>query len=273
MDSELGKKSEYQATYTPSLLFPIPRQQKRDEIGIVAGPLPFTGHDVWNAYEISWLNTKGKPLVAIGTFTFPCTSACIVESKSFKLYLNSFNNTNYSSKGEVHEALVADLSAACGAPVHVELNLLQDLQTSTLGASFAGSSLDDLDVAIDDYTVEPSVLKVSEDPTTVQECLHSNLLKSNCLVTGQPDWGSISIEYTGRRIVHETLLKYIISFRNHEEFHEQCVERVFTDVIRHCQPEELTVEARYTRRGGLDISPLRSTKASPAMQFQRLVRQ
>lgn len=271
--SELGQKSEYRAHYDPKLIFPILRQLKRDELDVSSSALPFSGHDVWKAYELSWLNNKGKPLVAIGTFTFPCSSTHIIESKSFKLYLNSFNNSKFACKGDVVKALCEDLSAGCGAECEVQVDLLSELETHRQApARFDGVSLDELDISVDAYTVDPGLLAVDAGPE-VDEVLHSDLLKSNCLVTSQPDWGSLQITYTGQRLSHEGLLKYIISFRNHEEFHEQCVERVFTDIMKRCQPQHLTVEARYTRRGGLDISPKRSTEAAPSRAFARLARQ
>lgn len=275
-DSELGKATTYEALYNPKLLFPIPRQGKRDEIDILPGTLPFGGHDVWNAYEMSWLTPKGKPEVAIGVFTVPCTSPNIVESKSFKLYLNSLNNTRYGSKDEVQKALAADLSSAAGGPVIVKLDMLHELAAAgpvPIGGGFEGTSLDVLDVECTDYTVNPALLQLDADPRPVTESVCSDLLKSNCLVTGQPDWGSVGITYTGRRMDHSALLRYLVSFRDHNEFHEQCVERIFTDIMKHCKPDHLTVEARYTRRGGLDINPLRSTVREPLDSFHRLVRQ
>jgi 7-cyano-7-deazaguanine reductase len=269
-ESPLGKTSRYVALYQKDLLFPIPRLVKRNEIH-VPHILPFTGGDIWNGFEISWLNLQGKPLVAVGKFIFPCTSPNIVESKSFKLYLNSFNNTNFAILNEVSALMTADLSAAAGAPVSVKLVECGHFVTEELQA-FTGVSLDTQDVVCDTYIVQPEYLTVSKNEI-VDEILVSDLLKSNCLVTGQPDWGSVKIHYQGARIDHAGLLKYIVSFRNHNEFHEQCVERIFMDIMRRCQPEVLTVEARYTRRGGLDINPYRSTDASFKPKNIRLCRQ
>ncbi len=250
----LGKQSSYIAIYQPDLLFPIPRQGKRDEIG-VTGALPFQGGDFWNAFEISWLNSKGKPQVAMAEFLIPCESPNIIESKSFKLYLNSFNNTAFESFSIVATTLKRDLSQAAGADVIVKLMPLTQAQEH-ISAHFSGICLDELDISCDTYTTEPAFL--TTENSTVTETVYSDLLKSNCLVTGQPDWGSVQITYTGKKINHEGLLRYLVSFRNHNEFHEQCVERIFMDISRQCAPEKLLVYARYTRRGGLDINPYRA---------------
>lgn len=255
-NAPLGKKSAYISEYQPDLLFPIPRQLKRDEINI-HGELPFVGADIWNGYEISWLNNKGKPQVAIGEFIVPCTSPNLIESKSFKLYLNSFNNSKFESIEVVSNIMQQDLSQAAGAQVSVKLFLLNKAST-TLQSHFEGICLDTLDITCDTYTTNPAFLTTENQIVT--ETLYSDLLKSNCLVTRQPDWGSVMISYSGKKISHEGLLKYIISFRNHDEFHEQCVERIFVDIMQYCAPETLTVYARYTRRGGLDINPWRGTE-------------
>lgn len=255
--SPLGKKSTYISHYQCDLLFPIARKIKREEIQVPA-MLPFKGCDVWNAYELSWLNTKGKPIVALGEFIFPCDSLNLIESKSFKLYLNSFNSTTFSSSDDVAGTMQRDLSEAAGAPVKVNIVLVDQFSQNEM-QTLKGISLDRLDIECDTYIVEPKFLRLEEG--IVSEMVYSNLLKSNCLVTGQPDWGSVQIDYSGRKINHEGLLKYIISFRDHNEFHEQCVERIFMDIMNFCSPEKLTVQARYTRRGGLDINPCRSTEA------------
>ncbi len=253
-DAPLGKTSDYITQYDPTLLFPIPRQLKRDEINIT-GELPFLGEDIWTAYELSWLNAKGKPVVSLAEFRFPCTTPNLVESKSFKLYLNSLNQTRFDSETHVLTTLQNDLSDASGGDVLVELIHINDTITTE---RLSGTLIDDLDIDVNTYQLTPGLLSVSD--TTVEETLSSNLLKSNCLVTGQPDWASVTIEYKGPRIDREGLLKYIISFREHNEFHEQCVERMFMDITEHCKPTELSVYARYTRRGGLDINPFRSTQ-------------
>jgi 7-cyano-7-deazaguanine reductase len=254
--SPLGKQSAYQTQYDPSLLFPIARQGKRDELGI-SGTLPFFGVDIWNAYEISWLNLRGKPQVAIASITVPADSANIIESKSFKLYLNSFNQTKLASVDALLELLRADLSAGFGAPVQIKL-ITQEAFGNAKIIEMDGILLDRLDIEIDQYTPDPTQLAADQQQPPVEEVLISHLLKSNCLVTGQPDWGSVQIHYVGAQINQENLLRYLIGFREHNEFHEQCVERIFIDVMRQCKPQKLSVYARYTRRGGLDINPWRS---------------
>lgn len=266
--SPLGKKMTYTSQYQRELLFPIPREVQRAEIGI-SNQLPFKGFDIWNAYELSWLNEKGKPIVALGEFRFPCESPNLIESKSFKLYLNSFNNTRFASTAAVGAILQCDLSEASGDDVDVDLIMVHD--NHSIIPSFSGICLDQQDIECDTYLVDPSFLKTESDVTT--ETVYSDLLKSNCLVTGQPDWGSVLIDYTGPKINHEGLLQYIVSFRDHHEFHEQCVERIFMDILRECRPEKLTVIARYTRRGGLDINPFRSTESNTLKQNTRLSRQ
>jgi len=267
----LGKTTVYKAEYDPQLLCPFPRQVKRDVIGVI-GALPFDGYDIWNAFELSWLNAKGKPIVAMGEFHIPCESPNLIESKSFKLYLNSFNQTRCADFDEVEARMVADLSRAAGAPVRVRL-LDSDTFVTEQIATLPGECIDGLDITVDDYSLDPSLLENSTDPEQlVTEELHSHLLKSNCLVTSQPDWGSVLIRYRGPRIEREALLRYLISFRQHNEFHEQCVERIFVDLMRYCRPEQLTVYARYTRRGGLDINPFRSNFESRIPNL-RLARQ
>lgn len=269
--SPLGKTSSYIDEYDASLLFPISRLEKRLELGI-DGQLPFQGVDIWNAYELSWLNNKGKPVVALAEFFIPVGSPNLVESKSFKLYLNSFNQTKFDSLQAVQNRLEADLTAAAGSDVHVTVVYLHQAGSSADIGAFDAVCIDELDVDIEHYSTQPNMLKASADQI-VSEKLVSHLLKSNCLVTGQPDWGSVIIEYTGAKIDHEALLKYLISFRQHNEFHEQCVERIFTDLMAHCQCETLTVYARYTRRGGLDINPFRTNVEGAQPENVRLVRQ
>ncbi|MFZ6862192.1 NADPH-dependent 7-cyano-7-deazaguanine reductase QueF [Undibacterium sp. Ji67W] len=254
--SLLGKAATYKAEYDASLLFPIPRSEKRAEIGVVSH-LPFFGVDIWNAYEVSWLNQRGKPQVAIATVTVPAESANIIESKSFKLYLNSFNQTRLASPEALTDLLKKDLSAAVGASVHVSLCLSENFNHLKM-QELEGHLLDRLDIEVDAYTPNPALLRANHDEAPVEETLLSHLLKSNCLVTGQPDWGSVQIRYVGSQIDQESLLRYLIGFRNHNEFHEQCVERIFVDIMQHCKPQKLAVYARYTRRGGLDINPWRS---------------
>ena len=262
-NSELGKSSAYADQYDASLLFPIPRLAKRLDIGVGDAP-PFFGADLWTAFEVSWLNLRGKPQVALAHFTVPCETPNIVESKSFKLYLNSLNNSRFPDAAEVQARLRTDISeaawrgAARPATVGVRL-LLPDAFDMQEVAEFDGLSLDRLDVECTRYTPAPDLLSADFDGAPVTEVLTSNLLKSNCLVTGQPDWGSVRISYSGPQINQEGLLHYLVSFRNHHEFHEQCVERIFMDIWSRCKPVKLTVYARYTRRGGLDISPFRTS--------------
>ncbi|AUD78322.1 NADPH-dependent 7-cyano-7-deazaguanine reductase QueF [Kangiella profundi] len=267
----LGKQVEYPSQYQPELLFPVARQLKRDEINI-QGQLPFHGTDIWNAYELSWLNSKGKPQVAIAVFEFDCASTNIIESKSFKLYLNSLNQTRFTDWPTVEKTLTEDLSKAAGATVSVKLYEVEAYNQSVPVNEWQGILLDEQDIEVNSYQYDPELLEVDSEEET-SESLYSHLLKSNCLITSQPDWASILIEYKGPKINHESLLKYLISFRNHNEFHEQCVERVFTDILRHCKPSELTVYARYTRRGGLDINPWRSNVKAKLCSNQRHSRQ
>lgn len=254
--SPLGKPATYQGEYAPQLLFPIARAPKREELGI-QGSLPFFGVDIWNAYEVSWLNLRGKPQVAIARFTVPADTPHIVESKSFKLYLNSFNQTRVESPEALVALLQADLSDAFGASVHVQLTLPDAFGSLQMG-ELDGLLLDRLDIEVNEYKPNPALLRANHDEAIVEETLVSHLLKSNCLVTGQPDWGSVQIRYVGAQIDQEGLLQYLIGFRDHDEFHEQCVERIFVDILRACRPQKLSVYARYTRRGGLDINPWRS---------------
>ena len=261
--SLLGKPAPYVDQYDASLLFPLSRAPKRDELGL-AGPLPFFGADLWTAFELSWLTPRGKPQVAIAHVTVPCETPNIVESKSFKLYLNSFSNSQVASADAVRDRIRADVSEAAwrGAPAQASVGvklLLPDQFDREPVHELDGLSLDRLDIECTDYQPRPDLLTAAFDQKPVEETLTSNLLKSNCLVTGQPDWGSVQVRYAGPQIDQGGLLRYLVSFRNHHEFHEQCVERIFMDVWRRCKPVKLTVYARYTRRGGLDINPLRTS--------------
>lgn len=270
VDSVLGKKTEYDSSYNPERLFPINRNQKRIDIGIDPNALPFVGFDYWNHYEVSWLNAKGKPIVAMAEIIYDCGSPNMIESKSLKLYFNSFNNTKFDSASEVESVIKKDLEERILSPVIV--NIIELTTNKNHFENFVGECLDDIDIDCSVYTVNPSFL--TTDEKTVEETLYSNLLKSNCLVTGQPDWASVQIIYQGLKINREGLLKYIVSYRNHQEFHEQCIERIFMDILKSCRPKELTVYGRYTRRGGLDINPYRSTKKTPFENKNiRLIRQ
>ncbi len=269
-DSLLGKNTVYVASYAPHLLYPIPRALKRGELGISDSTLPFRGEDVWTAYEVSWLNPKGKPLVAMVEFRFDCASTNIIESKSFKLYLNSLNQTRFASQEALEQVLVGDLTRVADGAVGVTFGGAGALADAG-DALVRFACLDELDIEPVSYVPSPEVLQMGTGK--VKESLVSHLLKTNCPVTGQPDWASVFIDYRGPAIVHESLLHYLISFREHQDFHEQCVERIFQDLMHYCQPEALTLYARYTRRGGLDINPFRSTEAGRAPEGFRLLRQ
>ena len=275
--SQLGKSSTYVDQYDAALLFPIARRPKRDEIGLT-GTLPFFGADLWTAYELSWLNPRGKPQLALARITVPAESTHIVESKSVKLYLNSFNNSVFADASAVQTRLREDLSAAVwqgGAvmsSVGVQLVLPQDFEKEPVH-ELDGLNLDRLDLECSHYQPAPELLTAQLNEAPVTETLTSQLLKSNCLVTGQPDWGSVRISYTGPQIDQAGLLQYIVSYRNHNEFHEQCVERIFMDIWRACKPSKLEVYARYTRRGGVDINPWRTSHPMAAPVNIRTARQ
>lgn len=264
----LGKTSKYHEYYAPELLQAVPRSLNRAELHLPDG-LPFHGADRWNGYELSWLNSKGKPQIAILQALVPASSTNLIESKSFKLYLNSFNQSKIESLQTLQSTISKDLSACAGEQVAVKLfspNQFSELQFAIWDAQ----CIDELDIEVDSYQLNPSYLLA--DGEQVSEALSSHLLKSNCLITNQPDWASILIRYHGRAINREGLLRYLISFRQHNEFHEQCVERIFCDLMHHCAPQKLSVYARYTRRGGLDINPFRSNFESIYPE-QRLARQ
>ena len=281
--SPLGKASAYADRYDASLLFPIARATKREELGLKAhAPSPFFGADMWTAFELSWLNLRGKPQVALAHFTIPCESPNIIESKSFKLYLNSFNHSQFPDAEAVLAHLRADVNEAVWRGVTVQSSVGVRLIGPELFDrepiyELDGLNLDRLDIECNRYTPAPDLLQTVDNPGSAQgpvsEVLVSNLLKSNCLVTGQPDWGSVQISYTGAAIEQEGLLQYLVSFRNHNEFHEQCVERIFMDIWTRCKPLKLTVYARYTRRGGLDINPFRTSHPQALPGNTRMARQ
>lgn len=275
-DLPLGQDVSYPTAYDPTLLFPIARAQARQEIGLVGPNLPFSGWDLWNAYELSWLTPQGMPQVGILRLFVDCQSPNIIESKSLKLYLNSFNQTSFESTEVMLQTLRKDLSSAAGSQVKVELILPRDFASLSI-AEFEGIDLDTQSLSIDCYEPNPDLLcltpGIENAKSTVTESLFSRLLKSNCPVTSQPDWACIKIDYTGPQIDRAALLKYIISFRMHNGFHEQCVERIFTDILNRCQPQQLSVYARYTRRGGLDINPWRATPGMIAPKLHREARQ
>ena len=275
--SQLGKASTYVDQYTPSLLYPLPRATQRQTIGVGDRPV-FVGADLWTAYELSWLNMRGKPQIAMARMVVPSESTHLVESKSLKLYLNSFNNTRFADAAAVRERLESDLSAsvwnggAVRASVGVVLVLPEQFDKEPI-QELDGLSLDRLDIDCDLYQPAPDLLRCADHENPVTETLTSNLLKSNCLVTGQPDWGSVQISYSGPQIEQEGLLQYLVSFRNHNEFHEQCVERIFMDIWTRCKPAKLAVYARYTRRGGLDINPFRTSYPQALPPAVRTARQ
>ncbi|WP_312688788.1 NADPH-dependent 7-cyano-7-deazaguanine reductase QueF [Kosakonia sp.] len=267
----LGKATDYRDTYDATLLQGVPRSLNRDPLGLTADNLPFHGADIWTLYELSWLNAKGLPQVAVGHVELDYASLNLVESKSFKLYLNSFNQTRFANWDEVRATLARDLSACAQGDVTVALYRIDEMEGQPI-AHFHGTCIDDQDIEIGNYDFDAALLRDAASGKVVEETLVSHLLKSNCLITHQPDWGSVQIQYRGAKIDREKLLRYLVSFRHHNEFHEQCVERIFTDIQRFCQPEKLSVYARYTRRGGLDINPWRTnTDFVPATG--RLVRQ
>ncbi len=270
LNTPLGKHSEAVSKYTPTLLCGIPRAPSRELLGLHGEQLPFDGVDIWNAYELSWLDTRGKPAVAMGTFRVPCRSPNLIESKSLKLYLNSLNQSCFDRKTDVQKLIEGDLSAVAGAKVNVELKTLDQMAMEPV-STCEGDSLDHQWVETNCYCPEPAFLCCVENEE-VTETLNTHLLRSLCPVTGQPDWGSVIVRYHGAKIDRVGLLKYVISYREHPEFHEQCVERLFVDIMARCQPEKLSVTARYLRRGGLDINPLRSNYLSEA-DNTRLVRQ
>jgi 7-cyano-7-deazaguanine reductase len=276
-ESQLGKPVSYADHYDASLLYPMSREPQRREMGL-DGALPFFGADLWTAYELSWLTPRGKPQVALAHITVPCETPNIIESKSFKLYLGSFSNHSFASSDEVRDRIRADVSEAAWrgnatqSSVGVRI-LLPDQFDAEPIHELDGLSLDRLDIECTRYTPAPELLKTAVDQQPVNETLVSNLLKSNCLVTGQPDWGSVQVRYSGPQIDQGGLLQYIVSYRNHNEFHEPCVERMFMDIWTRCKPTKLAVYARYTRRGGLDINPFRSSHPQAAPKNVRTARQ
>ena len=265
--SPLGRDTAYPAHYDAGLLYPIPRAAARAELGIAAGALPFIGVDRWQAFELSWLDARGKPHVATATLQVPADAPNLVESKSLKLYLNSFNASRFDDAEAVRARIEADLSQAAGAPVAMRFGL------PPMAPDGHGESIDGLEVAIDCYGPPDASLLAADAGDIVEETLHSALLKSNCPVTGQPDWADVTIAYHGPRLDRAGLLRYLVSFRDHAGFHEQCVERIFVDLMARCAPDRLSVEARYTRRGGLDINPWRATPGQPLPRPRRGLRQ
>jgi 7-cyano-7-deazaguanine reductase len=270
----LGQATQYPEQYDPGLLYPIPRSENRLKLGLKEGQaLPFVGVDIWNAFELSWLNQKGKPQIALAEFQIPADSPKVIESKSFKLYLNSLNNARFENENEVRERLVVDLSAVAGSKITARIQANDAIAKKGM-QEMGGVLLDRLDIEIDPHIpADPNLLGVNEDFGPIEQCLVSHLLKSNCPVTGQPDWASVQIRYQGRPILEEGLLRYLIGFRQLGEFHEHCVETIFSDIKRQCKPDKLSVYARYTRRGGLDINPFRTDHNAPWPENTRHARQ
>lgn len=272
-DNPLGKQVTYPTHYDASLLLGIPRSQNRAALGLEAGELPFQGFDLWHAWELSWLDMQGLPQVAIGRFIFPCTSPNLVESKSLKLYLNSLNQERYADRESVCALISRDLSACAGAEVLVEMSALHERNFAV--QDLQGSCLDTLAVDISAYDdCKAELLQLEAGAGQVSETLYTDLFRSNCPITNQPDWASMVIIYRGQQIAHSALLAYLVSYRQHNDFHENCVERIYCDLMQYCQPQELTVRAHFLRRGGLDINPLRSSLPAPQHHdFMRLQRQ
>ena len=270
----LGQATQYPEQYDSGLLYPIPRSENRLKLGLKEGQaLPFVGVDIWNAFELSWLNQKGKPQIALAEFQIPADSPKMIESKSFKLYLNSLNNARFENENEVRERLVADLSAVAGSKITARIQANDAIAKKGM-QEMGGVLLDRLDIEIDPHIpADPNLLGVNKDFGPIEQCLVSHLLKSNCPVTGQPDWASVQIRYQGRPILEEGLLRYLIGFRQLGEFHEHCVETIFSDIKRQCKPDKLSVYARYTRRGGLDINPFRTDHNAPWPENTRHSRQ
>ncbi|MCK9780675.1 MULTISPECIES: NADPH-dependent 7-cyano-7-deazaguanine reductase QueF [Enterobacterales] len=267
----LGKETQYHDQYDAGLLQGVPRSLNRDSLSLTAENLPFHGGDIWTMYELSWLNNRGLPQVAIGHVELDATTENLIESKSFKLYLNSFNQTRFESWDAVEKTLLNDLTTCAKGNVNLTIYPLSHFTSQPI-VDFAGECIDEQDIEIDNYQFDTQWLNESTTDTLVEETLVSHLLKSNCLITNQPDWGSVAIQYKGKKINREKLLRYLVSFRQHNEFHEQCVERIFHDIMQLCAPETLTVYARYTRRGGLDINPWRSN-CEFVPEINRLARQ
>ncbi len=272
-DSVLGQATVYPERYDPSLLFAIARATGRDTLGTSASIYISAGIDVWHVFELSWLNNTGKPVVAIGRLTVPAHSPHLIESKSLKLYFNSLNFATFEDEHSVRVLVIKDLSKVAGAQVQFELLHVDDLVTHLP----QGDCIDHLEMTSKAVPLEPHPILLSLDSTSptviVEEALYSNLLRSNCPVTGQPDWGTVFIRYQGAKFCHRSLLTYLISYRTHNGFHEQCVEQIFNDIWLNLKPKALAVHAQYTRRGGLDINPCRSSDPTWLPKITRLARQ
>lgn len=253
-DLPLGKTAAIPSSYAPEVLRGVSRAAARRQAGI-ASPLPFSGTDLWTAWELTWLDSRGKPIVATATLSYDATSPRIVESKSLKLYLNSLAGMRFVTQDDVAPTITRDVSKVVGDRVTIQIDPLP-AATATVG-TLPGSLLDGLEVENFPDTPDATVLTTVDDDI-VDEALHTHLLYSLCPVTGQPDTGSLLIRYRGPRIDRASLLRYIVAYRSHTDFHEACVEKVFVDLKTQCGCERLSVYARYNRRGGLDINPFRS---------------
>jgi 7-cyano-7-deazaguanine reductase len=270
-DNPLGENVPSPSKYDPGILYPIPRWPARSLLDIDKKLLMY-GLDHWHCYEISWLNDKGKPQVAIGEFYFNADSENIVESKSLKLYLHSFNQEKFADAEQLAEILSNDLSALSKSQVKVVLHELQRLSPAGVMRR-RGRSIDGLDVEVKTHEVDEQLLQTVNDIVFDEE-LHSDLFKSNCPVTGQPDWASFEIQYTGAKIDEASLLLYLSSFRSHQGYHEECAERIFRDIYQRCQPQELFIALNFLRRGGIDINVYRSSVPIASERVnERLVRQ
>ncbi|HEY3519764.1 MAG TPA: NADPH-dependent 7-cyano-7-deazaguanine reductase QueF [Rhodanobacteraceae bacterium] len=257
--SPLGRQTEAPSSPDARVLFAIPRAQARKEIGIDAQAPPFVGVDIWNAYELSWLDARGKPVVAIAELRVPADSPNLIESKSLKLYLNAYAQTRFDDALDLRNEIARDLGQAADAPVEITLIESEDFSAQAV-AELPGASLDQQDIAIGDYgPPQPEHLHVNPRARQIEESLTTRLFRSNCPVTGQPDWAAVQVRYIGAPIDRAGLLRYLISYREHCGFHEACVERIFVDLMARCAPRCLSVYARFTRRGGLDINPWRAT--------------
>jgi len=268
-ETPLGRRTDYIDQYTPALLCPVPRRDARKVLDLDPEALPFHGMDYWNAYELSWLDGRGKPVVMVGEFSVPCNSRNLVESKSLKLYLNSFANSRFNSVAAVRSLMEKDLSDCAGGPVDVRLRTLDNVAADPW-LEISGDCVDRIDIEIDSAVEDIRLL--TDQGAERTETLYSHLLRSLCPVTGQPDWATLVVRYTGAPISQVTLLRYVIALRSHQGFHEQIIEQVFTDILQQCQPRQLSVYGRFTRRGGLDINPFRSNFEESALN-RRVVRQ
>lgn len=273
----LGKKSDMPTGYDPKLLFPIPRALAREPLGLVAAQ-PFYGTDVWTAFEMGWRNARGRPEVGIASFAIPCNTPHMIESKSFKLYLNSLNDERFDSTQALLHRMKADLEPVlwggqpAAAPVEIELRPLSSFAGTQIGG-LSGQSLDDADIDWDGEPFPIEQVRVAREGPLVEETLRSDLVRALCRVTAQPDWGSVEIRYRGHAMSHEDLLRYLLGFRNQQEFHEPLAERIFIDLWRHIAPSTLQVYIRFVRRGGLDINPFRSSEKGESPPGTRLARQ